>query len=64
MTCYLCLAALQVDGDAFDTGTGAECFFGIGAAMGAVHALDGEGESGCTVGVAVSMMAVVMVVLA
>lgn len=63
MACYLGVAALQVDGDILDTVAGTKCFFGIGAAMGAVHALDGEGQ-GLHVGAAVCGMAVVVVVFA
>ena len=64
MACYLGVAALQVDGDVFDACARIECFFGIGAAMCAVHALDGEGDGGSTIGVAVSGVAVVVVVFA
>ena len=53
VTCYLGVAALQVDGDVFDACARIECFFGIGAAMGAVHSLDGEGN-GLTCGAAMS----------
>lgn len=63
MACYLGVAALQVDGDVFDACARVECFFGIGAAMGAVHSLDGEGQ-GLPVGAAVSGVAVFVVVFA